>query len=81
MSWSPVTSRVRRHIAHRGFDAQKQWVISCSPWVALAIVFPETPAQMFDPWIRGDHYPSSGFARLQECDPLKRDKGFIYLII
>lgn len=26
--------------------------------------------------IRGDHYPSSGFARLQECDPQKETRDF-----
>lgn len=37
MSWSPATSQVRRHIARRGFDAQKYWVIHSSPEVASSV--------------------------------------------
>lgn len=78
MSWSPVTSRVRRHIAHHGFDAQKQWVISYSPWVALAIVFPETPAQMFDPW---RSLSFIGLCQIAGVWSPKRDKGFFFFFL
>lgn len=77
MSWSPATSRVRRHIEHRGFDAQKQWVISYSPWVALAIVFPQTPAQMFDPW---RSLSLAGLCQIAAAWSPKTDKWFLFLV-
>lgn len=77
MSWSPATSRVRRHIEHRGFDAQKQWVISYSPWVALAIVFPQTPAQMFDPW---RSLSFAGLCQIAAAWSPKTDKWFLFLV-
>lgn len=78
MSWSPATSRVRRHIEHRGFDAQKQWVISYSPWVALAIVFPETPAQMFDPW---RSLSFTGLCQIAGARSPKTDKWCFFFLV